>query len=176
MIGLNASDSLFVSGIAAGATLLAVIVTSTFNIMVARLNISAQSRSKSKELRIAKLEELFFLFDKWQLNFSQIYLLHLRCHRGKLTYREVEELVEKQTLLAPGEAQKYRMIMDLHFPSLTKEYALVEDARKRLVPFLSDPAVAKVTVTDFIERQVAFETASDAFKSKMSALARDTLK
>ena len=176
MSGLNVSDSLLVSGIAAGATLLAVVVTSAFNIIVARLNIDAQSRSKAKELRIAKLEDLFYLFDKWQMNFSQIYLLHLRCHRGKISYREVEELVGKQILLAPGEALKYRMIMDLHFPSLTKEYALVEDARKCLVPFLSDPAVTKVTVTDFIDRQVEFETACDSFKSKMSALGHDILK
>jgi len=176
MSGLNVSDSLLVAGIAAGATLLAVVVTSAFNIRVARLNIDAQSRSKAKELRIAKLEELFYLFDKWKINLTQIYLFHLRCYRGKLTFREVMDLVGKLDILAPGDALKYRMIMDLHFPSLTNAYSQVEDARKNLVPFLSDPAVSKLKVIDFVNRQVEFEAACDTFKSKMGELAHETLK
>lgn len=176
MSGLNVSDSLLVSGIAAGATLLAVVVTSVFNIMVARLNINAQSRLRAKEVRIAKLEELFLLFDKWELNLSQVYLHHLRCYKGKLTFREVMDLVNKLDILAPGDAQKYRMIMDLHFPSLTNEYTQIEDARQHLIPFLSDPAVTKLNAADFVKRQVEFESACDLFKSKISALAHEAMK
>ena len=166
---------LLAGGVAAGATLLAVIVTSLFNLRVARLNIEAQSRQKAKELKLEKLEELFFLFDKWQLNFSNIYLHHLRCYRGRLTFKEVMELVNGATLLAPGEAQKYRMIMDLHFPALSQAYAPVDAARKRLVPFLSDPSVSKLSTQEFESNQVAFEEACEAFKSKVSALAHETL-
>lgn len=161
--------------VAAGATLLAVVVTSLFNIRVARLNIEAQGCQKAKELKIEKLEELFFLFDKWQLNFSNIYLHHLRCYKGKLTYNEVMELSRGLTLLAPGEVQKYRMIMELHFPSLVQEYAPVEAARKRLVPFLSDQGISKLSTQEFESYQVAFEEVCETFKSKISALAHETL-
>lgn len=166
---------LLAGGIAAGATLLAVIVTSLFNLRVARLNIEAQSRQKTKEIKLEKLEELFFLFDKWQLNFSKIYLCYLRCYRGQLKFNEVLELVNGFTLLAPGEAQKYRMVMDLHFPSLAQAYAPVEAARKRLVPFLSDPGVSKLSTQEFESCQVAFEEVCEAFKSKVSSLAHETL-
>ncbi len=166
---------LLAGGIGAGATLIAVIVTSLFNLRVARLNIEAQSHQKAKELKLAKLEELFFLFDKWQLNISNIYLHHLSCYRGRLTLKQVMELVNELTLLAPGEAQKYRMIMDLHFPSLAQAYAPVEAARKRLVPFLSDPSVSKLSTQEFEIYQVAFEEASKAFKSKVSSLAHEML-
>lgn len=166
---------LLAGGVGAGATLLAVIVTSLFNLRVARLNIEAQSRQKAKELKLEKLEELFFLFDKWQLNFSNIYLLHLRCYRGQLTFKEVMKLVNGLTLLAPGEAQKYGMIMDLHFPSLAQAYVPVEAARKRLVPFLSDPSVSKLSAQEFESYQVAFEEACETFKSKVSSLAHETL-
>ncbi|SIQ61684.1 hypothetical protein SAMN05880558_104190 [Aeromonas sp. RU39B] len=166
---------LLAGGIGAGATLIAVVVTSLFNLRVARLNIEAQSRQKTKELKIEKLEDLFFLFEKWQVNFSNIYLIHLRCYRGQLTFNEVIKLVNERTTLAPGEAQKYRMIMDLHFPSLVQAYAPVEAARKRLVPFLSDPSVSRLSTQEFKSNQVIFEEACEAFKSKVSSLAHETL-
>ena len=161
--------------IAAGATLIAVVVTSSFNIRVARLNIEAQSRQKLRELKIQKLEELFLLFDKWQLDFSNIYLIHLRCYVGKLSYKEVMELLNRNPLLAPGEAQKYRMVMELHFPLLAKEYELVEAARKRIAPFLSDPAISRLSSQEFKDYQVAFENECVIFKSKVSAFAHETL-
>ena len=161
--------------IAAGATLLAVIVTSSFNIRVARLNIEAQSRQKMRELKIQKIEELFLLFDKWQVDFSNIYLIHLRCYVGKLTYKEVMELFNKNPLLAPGEAQKYRMIMELHFPQIAKEYELVEAARKRLAPFLTDPETSRLSSKEFKDHQVAFENECVIFKAKVSAFARETI-
>ncbi len=163
------------AGIAAGATLLAVIVTSLFNIWIAKLTIGANERQKAKELKIERLEELFFLFDKWQLNFSNLYLHHLRCYAGKLAYREVMELVKSLTILAPGEAQKYRMIMELHFPSLVKAYEPVEVARKRIVPFLSDPAVSKLSAQEFQSAQVGLEQACEVFKSQISTIAREAL-
>lgn len=161
--------------VAAGATLLAVVVTSLFNIMIAKINIEAQSRQKNKEKRLEKLEELFFLFDKWRLNFSSIYLHHLCCYKGNLTYNQVMELSKELRLLAPGEAQKYRMVMELYFPSLIQEYVSVEAARKHLVPFLSDPQISKLSVQEFESYQVAFEEACETFKSKISALAHETL-
>jgi len=161
--------------IAAGATLIAVIVTSSFNIRVARLNIEAQGRQKSREIRIQKFEELFLLFDKWQLNLSNISLIYYRCYLGKITYKEAMELTSNNTFLAPGEAQKYRMVMELHFPSLAKEYELVDRARKNLVPFLSDPQISKLSPKDFESSQVVFESECGIFKSKISKLAHETL-
>lgn len=159
--------------IAAGATLLAVVVTSLFNLRVARLNIEAQSRQKAKEVKLEKLEELFFLFDKWQMNFSNTYLHYLRCYRGKLTYKEALEGIRGLTLLAPGETQKYRMVMEIHFPSLIDEFAPVEAARKRLIPFFSDPSENKLSVQEFESHQAAFEQACEAFKSHVSSLAHE---
>lgn len=157
------------------ATLLAVSVTSFFNLRVAKINIEAQSRQKAKELKLQKLEELFFLFDKWQINFSNIYLCHLRCYKGKLEFKQVLDHVNNLSLLAPGEAQKYKMLMEIHFPSLVSEYAVVEQARVRIVPFLTDPAESKLEAQAFENCQVAFEEAAVSFKEKVSSLAHKTL-
>lgn len=161
--------------VAAGATLLSVVITSIFNIMVAKINIEAQSRQKTKEQKLEKLEELFFLFDKWQLNLSSVYLHHLCCYKGNLTYNQVVELSKELNFLASGEAQKYRMVMELYFPSLIQEYASVEAARRHIVPFLSDPQISKLSAQEFESYQVAFEEVCETFKSKISALAHETL-
>lgn len=156
--------------IGALATLLAVAVTSFFNFRVAKLNLDELRRQKSEDRRLEKLEELFFLFDKWQINFSNIYICHLRCYKGKLPFRDVLNAVNGFTLLAPGEAQKYGMILNVHFPSLLPAYSPVEAARQQVVPFLSDPSVSKLNTQDFVNAQVAFEKACKEFKSCISSL------
>lgn len=166
---------LLAAAIAASATLLAVAVTNYFNLKVSKVNIETQRKQKIKELTLEKLEDLFFLFDKWKTHFSNIYLCYLRCHRGKLAFNDVLDQVNELTLLAPGEAQKFKMIMEVYFPYLAKEYQLVETARKRIVPFLSDPQEKKINVQEFESYQVAFEQACDVFKSKISSLAQATL-
>jgi hypothetical protein len=157
------------------ATLLAVVITSVFNLKVARFNAEAQSKQKTRELTLERIEELFFLFDKWQLNLSIIYLNHLSCYNGKFSFNQVIELNSTQTLLAPGEAQKYKMIMTLHFPSLEIDYESVENSRSLLTPFLSNPSERKLTADDFEKSQIIFEKACDSFKLKVSALAQSTL-
>ena len=156
--------------IGALATLLAVAVTSVFNFRVAKLNFDEQRRQKLAERKLEKLEELFFLFDKWQINFSNVYLCHLRCYMGKLSFRDVMDTVNGFTLLAPGEAQKYKMIIDIHFPSLRAAYSPVEAARQKIIPFLSDPSESKLNAQEFVNTQVAFEEACVEFKSCISSL------
>lgn len=155
--------------IGALATLFAVTVTSFFNFKVAKLNLDEQRRQKSEERKLEKLEELFFLFDKWRINFSNVYLCHFRCYKGKLSFREVLETVNGFSSIGPGEAQKYKMILDIHFPSLQAAYSHVEAARRKIVPFLSDPNESKLSVQDFVKAQVAFERACEEFKSSISA-------
>jgi hypothetical protein len=159
--------------IGALATLLAVAVTGFLSFRLAKLNLEEQRRQRSEEKKLEKLEELFLLFDKWQINLSTIYLAHFRCYKGLLKFDQVTDLVKSPTLLSPGDAQKYKMLLEVHFPTLREGYAPVEEARKKIVPFLSDPTVSKLSVQDFENAQLAFEEASKDFKSCISSLARD---
>ncbi|CAI2797558.1 hypothetical protein K7402_01035 [Pseudomonas fluorescens group sp.] len=160
--------------ITATAAILAVAVTSLFNLKVARINIEAQGKQKTKELRLERLEELYLLFDKWERNFTNIYLIYFRCYMGKLRYQETHELIQKQNILAPNEAQKYKMIMMVHFPSLAPAYEPVEAARKLLVPFLTDPSKSALSAREFDNLQKSFEKACETFKSEISSLAHIT--
>jgi hypothetical protein len=160
------------AAIGATATLLGVSANSLFNLWLAKLNIEAQSRQKERELTLQKLEELFFLFAKWHIQLSTIYLTHLRCYRGQLRYEDVLDLTKSQGVLAPGEAQKYMMLINIYFPLLQVAYTPVEAARKNLSPFLSDPKVNRRSYQDFEAHQVAFERACEDFKKSISSTAQ----
>jgi hypothetical protein len=91
-----------------------------------------------------------------------------------LKFDEVLELVKSPTWVSSGDAaQKYKMLLEVHFPPLHEAYAPVEEARKKIVPFLSDPKVSKLSVRDFENAQLAFEEASERFKSCIGTLARN---
>lgn len=172
---INEISTLIAAAIAAGATLIAVLLTSLFNYKTAKLNNQTQIKQKIKELKLERIEELYLLFDKWQINFSSIYIFHYRCYIGKLTYSQVLEGTTKLDLLAPGEHQKYQMIMTVHFHPLLKDYERIEKARRLIAPFLSDPLGSGLSAQDFERYQINFEQESELFKTKISALAHKIL-
>lgn len=163
--------------IAAGAALCGVAVTNFFNIKVSRMNLETQIKQKSKDLRIQKIEELFLLFDKWCVDFSNYYFVHYRCYLGKISYAETLDIVVKKnnTLLAPGETQKYKMLIDLYFPSLSEDYQAIEKARKAIAPYFSDPRQSGLNASDFKKLQIDFEREVQIFKSKIRDLAHEII-
>jgi hypothetical protein len=159
--------------ITAVSTLSAVLITSRFNLKLARLNLETQSQQKDYERRLLKVEEIYLLFEKWETSFSTIYLTHLRCYLGKLDYPSVMELTKTSAILLPGEAQKLKMLMNVHFPKLAHDYRLINEARHRIAPFLCDPNESKLKAEDFISAQEDFEKVCVDFKSKISHLAQE---
>lgn len=155
--------------IAAASTLAAVFLTSRFNARLTQLNLDAQARRQSLELKIARLEELYVLFAKWETNLASVYLAHLRCYMNKLSYNQVMELTKTQNVLLPGENQRMAMILNIHFPILAREYEPVEAARKEIATFLDDPATTRLSSSNFVAAQEQFERACADFKQKVAA-------
>lgn len=173
---MNQADlvPLITTAIAAGATLLAVVIANRHNLRIARLNNDSQSRRSATELRLAKLEELYTLFDQWQLALINIYLTHLRCFVGKLTFNQAQDAVLRNVKLNNGEAQRYLMLLDLYFPTLRAEYTPIEEARAKLSPFLDDPSKTRLRADDFVELQKEFEDAAKRFKRSLCSFAKVT--
>ena len=156
--------------ITALSTLCAVLITSRFNLKLARINIDAQTQQKNKERKIQKMEDMYLLFEKWETNLSMVYITYLRCYCGKLDYQSVIDLTKDSTMLAPGDFQKLNMLMNVHFPEIVSEYKKVDDARKKMVPFLSDPRESGLNPKDFVELQEKFESVCITFKIQISQL------
>lgn len=157
--------------IVALSTIAAVFVTSYFNLKMAKLNIAAQESMKLKELKLGKLEELYFLFDTWENYCGNVYLIHYKCYLKKFSHDEALNSIINMKGLDAGEARKYKMILSVYFPQLAAEYNKVDIARSRLVPFASNPEISKLKVVDFLKAQELFEKECADFKSKISALA-----
>lgn len=157
--------------ITAISTLCAVLITSRFNLKLAKINIDAQAKQKNEERKIQKIEDMYLLFEKWEANFSNIYLMHLRCYCEKLDYKSVMELIKDSEMFAPDDFQKLKMLMNIHFPEIASEHKKVDDARRKIVPFLSDPKESKLNPKDFVKLQEDFEAACATFKMQISNLA-----
>jgi len=167
-------SSVLASIVTALATLAGVLIANHFNIRTTKLNIESQLWQKSNDRKIEKLEQIYLLFERWYHTVSSVYMTHYRCHRGHLEYSQVQELMKQQKVPEPGEAQKYKVLMDIHFSSLNRAHARVELARKNLVPFLGDPKKKQLAVSDFDARMDEFEEACSAFKSAISEAAKET--
>ncbi|MFZ2406236.1 MAG: hypothetical protein WAW41_13940 [Methylobacter sp.] len=164
--------AVIVSGcITAISTLSAVVITSWFNHKITKLNIDSSYKQKLIEYRLSKIEELYLLFEKWETTLSNIYLLHLRCYTEHLTYAQVLELAQKDNLLLlPGEAQKLKMLLNIHFQELLADFQYVDKTRGNLAPYLDDPKKNKLSAQNFCLEQTAFENACKDFKQKLSQL------
>ena len=164
--------AIIVSGaITAISTLCAVLITSRFNLKQTKLNLETQEHQKNIERTISKIEDTYLLFEKWETNFSIMYLTYFRCYKNKLDYKSALELTKTSDILLPGEYQRLQMLMNIYFPNLVVEYRLVDEARRHIVPFFSDPNESKLTAKAFAIAQEHFEAVTKEFKRKISDLA-----
>ncbi len=81
------------------------------------------------------------------------------------------ELTSKCDLLAPGEAQKLKMLISVHFPELAEKYKEVDLARSKNTKFLCDPEKSKLSAKDFVVAQEDFEATCYKFKEAIGSLA-----
>ncbi len=159
---------LFVGIVTAIAALLGVLISGYFSHRNTRSTLREQRQLRADERRLERMEELFVVFARWEMNFTQIYLIHLRLHKGLLTISQVHDLVVKLDVLDKGDVHRLSMLLRVHFPELAMHYSEVQDARKRIVPFLGDLVAANVDA--FVKEQERFENACEAFKQAISEL------
>lgn len=164
--------AVYAAAVSAAAALIGVIVASLFATRTARLNHREQRAHRMDERRLDRLEELHMLFDRWEMNFSQIYLLHLRYFKGKLSFVQVMDLVKELDVLGKEDLQRMNMILAMYAEPLSKDYQQVQEARKRIVPFLAESAPSSLSEAAFIGAQEHFERTAEDFKLLIAQLAK----
>lgn len=167
--------AVYAAAVSAVAALIGVAVASIFAIKTARLNHREQRAHRMDERQLDRLEELHILFERWEMNLSQVYLFHLRYFKGSLSFSDVLALVKDLQVMEKGDFQRMNMILSLYAGSLSQQYQEVQDARKRLVPFLAESAPSSHSIEDFIEAQIHFETIASSFKNAIAQLVKSTL-
>ena len=166
---------LLTAGIAAISTLLAVAITSFFNLRVARINIEKQAQNKTKEIKLQRIEELFYLFEKWHAFASNIDRNFVSLFKGDITIEQLSEMANKTDMVGHGEYQRFTMIAELHFPSLNAPYAQIEAVLKRKKPFYTNPLNDQIIIKDFEDCMKDFNIACAAYRSQVKSIAHDIL-
>ncbi len=159
---------LLVGVVTATAALIGVSISSYFAYRNTHKTLREQRQLRADERRLERMEELFVIFARWEMNFSQVYLFNLRRHKGLLTVSQVQELVAQLDGLEKGDIQRMSMLLRLHFPELATNYASVQEARKGIAPFLNESLPANVAA--FIEAQKNFELICEKFKQTIAEL------
>ncbi len=159
---------LFVGAITAIAALLGVLISAYISHRNTRATLKEQRQLRADERRLERLEDLFVVFERWEMNFSQVYLLSLRRHKGLLTQQQVYELVAKLDGLEKGDIHRMSMLLRVHFPELSQEFSSVQKSRKAIVPFLD--STLKKNIEEFIKAQEHFESTAEAFKQAIADL------
>ncbi|MCE6008079.1 hypothetical protein ACNJ69_06455 [Acinetobacter soli] len=154
--------------ITAFSTLTAVFITNYFNMKSIERNLRFQFQLKSYEIKLNKLEDIYELFEKWEVNFSIIYLNYLQFHKKKISEPQLYELMTDLTSVS-GIFQKMMTLLNIHFPELDEEYKKVNLARSEVVKFMNTNA--KIDIENFVKAQENFEKVAKKFKKQISALA-----
>lgn len=159
---------LLVGVVTAAAALLGVALSSYFSHRNTRATLREQRQLRADERRLERMEELFVVFARWEMNLSQVYLLNLRRHKGLLTQSQVHELVAKHVGTEGSDIHRMSMLLRIHFPELERQYAAVQEARRANVPFIGESS--RTDVSAFIKAQEHFEESCEAFKQAIAAL------
>ncbi|MDR6396110.1 hypothetical protein [Herbaspirillum seropedicae] len=171
--GIKDYVTVIVGVITAISTLTAVLITNLFSLKLAKEKTKSETSQKSKEHRLQKLEEFYFLFEKWSINVIGQYSVFLKCYRGTLSYKATLEVNKTSVTLEPDDHQKLLMLLNVYFRELVNEYRSVENARDQISPFFSNPADTQLSANDLEKALKNFVKASEQFKSKLSEYADD---
>lgn len=155
--------------LAALATLLAVLVSGSFNLWVARGTAATQNKQKEKEIKLAKLEETFTLVAKLENIVEAIHLSYRMCVRNRITYKEFLKDSEVGYEFSDNDGQRLFMLLNMYFPELCDKHKELQKAKWDLLHNLKEPSEAPVDMQELGNRIDTFSLASGRMKSAICA-------
>lgn len=152
--------------------LLSVYLTNRGNRQREQENFDRLSIQKSKELKIEKLEELYFLFSKWSTELISKYMITIPQLVGEISVEASLESKSKAAMTEPGTFQKYQMLVQMYFPELKPALNNVFTARNECAEFLHfKEKQSKETISKFVRAQGDFSNAAEQFLAEVAKLA-----
>lgn len=159
--------------ISASAALIAVYISNKAHENRMELQAEIEKDIRSQEFKRAKLEEMYNLFQKWEVDISVIYLNFLHVYHGKASFNEVEDVCNKNKLQESGDYQKFQTILNLYFQDCKNEFEKVMEKRKNVLSYCSrNSDFNQSEISAFCLAQEEFETSSAKFKSFLADKAK----
>lgn len=118
---------------------------------------------------MTRIEDVYTYFVRWQVHFTNVYLLHLRYLVGDLLWADLHDRVVSLPSMAADEARRWQILSALYFPEFEGAVQEIEKARAVVASFFKEDGVGNLAVRDaFIESQARFEAAAEQFKNAVA--------
>ncbi|WP_100658791.1 hypothetical protein [Alteromonas flava] len=137
-----------------------------------RIQFENDTKIRETERKVKKLEEMFILFQRWEMDVSCLALTFIPVYEGECSASEAKADSALNRLQEKGDYQKFQAILNLHFPELKDEFWKVMHKRGEVMKFCRfNVEVNSERLKLFISAQKDFENQTAEFRSHMSELA-----
>ena len=153
----------------------AVTLTSVFlsNLSQRKTEEAKFERNKAAERTVfkrEKLEELYFLFSKWDADLVTLSYLYLPVMTGEAREEDALVSADKNKISEKDYLQRILMMVNLYFPELKDSFDEVLGARENIWKFFSKIFPPGTGNEDFIQAQEEFRKSGKNFMQKIAEL------
>ena len=157
--------------ISASAALIGVFISNKAQEKRLELQFANERKIKRQELKTKKLEELFILFQKWEMDITTLSLRFIPVYKGELVAGEAHKQNSLNSLQERGDYQKFQAILNLHFKELKAPFENVIEKRGELLSFLEGKIKhCPENLPAFIKAQKEFEAHTAQFRDSLSSV------
>ncbi|WP_330944548.1 hypothetical protein [Vibrio diabolicus] len=153
--------------------LLGVMISNYYNGKRAQQDFANSVQLKEKELKRAKLEEMHFLFQKWELDVIGMCEVFKPCFSKKRTLAEAIELSMQNRLQEKSDQQKFQTLMQLYFDDIDGEYNKVIEKSSKVLEYCQlGVSLNSKKLASFQEDQAKFIEQAKTFKQVLAQQVR----
>ena len=130
-----------------------------------KIQFENEALAKSIELKKSKLEEMFILFQKWEMDISCLYLRLIPAFKGEYSAIEARKTSSENALQEKGDYQRFQAILNLYFPEHNDAFQQVMTRRAQVLKFCNGAVDARPeNLPQFYKAQEAFESEAASFR------------
>ena len=150
--------------ISASSALLGVYVSNKSQEKRLKIQFENDAKIRSIELKKSKLEEMFILFQKWEMDISCLYIRFIPVYKGEYSAIEAREHSAENSLQEKGDHQRFQAILNLYFPEHKNNFNNVMIKRSDVLKFCKGGIeVTNQNLALFYQAQKDFEAENSEF-------------
>lgn len=160
-----------------------IILTAIISATAALLGVYLSNRAQEKRMEIqflneqieknlqfkrTKLEEMFNLFQRWEIDITKCYLVYNNVYSGTYDYAAASKFSNENMVQEKGDYQKFQTLLQLYFGELASDFSTVMEARGKVFVYCkSNSEYRPENLKAFHEEQVKFEAIAADFREKI---------
>jgi hypothetical protein len=169
---INVSWTILTALISAFSALLGVYISNKAQEKRLEIQYKNEAKVRSIELKKKKLEEMFILFQKWEMDVTCLYLRFIPVFKGEAQAAAAQNAASENSLQEKGDHQKFQAILSLYFPELKEAFSVVTEKRGIVLKYCTGEIAATLDNLDaFYAEQEEFELITSNFRSNLSDVA-----